>query len=311
MLGYEQRRVRPEADGSGPRGGHAGASASGAPLVIVEARAVETIEDLLAKDGGLSSPRTRSTRTTTFTSVARLLSALFVADDAPAFALVLAGRWAARRRAGALGRGPLPGRRPPAGLRAQRRQARRRDRPRPRPASSAESLAPDADGNIWWTRRPRGLRQAHRRGLEGPARGRPAVHRDHRQRGGPPPPGAGPRPAAAGPGAAARQAVAALPLPDPVPALRRGLARAEVLPVGAAEYDQGYGLDRLRDLTLVELASPRAAERHAPLRVAGPAVPARRPGTRAPEPLEDGEQAPGPGLQQRCAPTCSCPRRPR
>jgi hypothetical protein len=31
-----------------------------------------------------------------------------------------------------------------------------------------------------------------------------------------------------------------------------------VLPVGAEEYDQGYGLDRLRDLTLVELTGPRA-----------------------------------------------------
>ncbi len=31
-----------------------------------------------------------------------------------------------------------------------------------------------------------------------------------------------------------------------------------VLPVGAGEYEQGYGLDRLRDLTLAELASPKA-----------------------------------------------------
>ena len=31
-----------------------------------------------------------------------------------------------------------------------------------------------------------------------------------------------------------------------------------MLPVGAEEYDQGYGLDRLRELTLVELAGPRA-----------------------------------------------------
>ena len=34
----------------------------------------------------------------------------------------------------------------------------------------------------------------------------------------------------------------------------------EVLPVGAGEYEQGYGLDRLRELTLVELASPRATD---------------------------------------------------
>jgi methylase of polypeptide subunit release factors len=31
-----------------------------------------------------------------------------------------------------------------------------------------------------------------------------------------------------------------------------------VLPVGASEYDQGYGLDRLRELVQVELATPRA-----------------------------------------------------
>src|SRR5690606_16566438 len=34
----------------------------------------------------------------------------------------------------------------------------------------------------------------------------------------------------------------------------------EVLPVGAPEYEQGYSLDRLRDLTLTDLATPRAQE---------------------------------------------------
>ena len=31
-----------------------------------------------------------------------------------------------------------------------------------------------------------------------------------------------------------------------------------MLPVGAPEYDQGYSLDRLRELVQVELATPRA-----------------------------------------------------
>ena len=31
-----------------------------------------------------------------------------------------------------------------------------------------------------------------------------------------------------------------------------------VLPVGVDQYERGYSLDRLRELTLVELASPRA-----------------------------------------------------
>jgi hypothetical protein len=64
-----------------------------APLVIVEAKAAETVEDLIAKDGRtLLSPYVVDEKTT-ITSAARLLSALFVADDGPEFALVLAGRW--------------------------------------------------------------------------------------------------------------------------------------------------------------------------------------------------------------------------
>ena len=93
---------------------------AGAPLVIVEARAAETVEDLIAKDGKTLLSPYEVDEKTTITSVARLLSALFVADDGPEFALVMAGPLAAGRRAGPLGRGPLPGRRPAAGLRAQR-----------------------------------------------------------------------------------------------------------------------------------------------------------------------------------------------
>ena len=54
-----------------------------------------------------------------------------------------------------------------------------------------------------------------------------------------------------------------------------------VLPTGAPEYDQGYSLDRLRDLTLVELATPQRPERHPPLRVARRAVRAGGPGPRS------------------------------
>jgi hypothetical protein len=97
-------------------------------------------------------------------------------------------------------------------------------------------------------------RVAHRRGLARPARRRAAVHRDHRQRGCQPPTHPGARPVAAGPGAAlARQAlrylyrILFLLYAEASPEL-------EVLPVGAEEYDQGYGLDRLREL----LSSPPA-----------------------------------------------------
>ncbi len=51
------------------------------------------------------------------------------------------------------------------------------------------------------------------------------VHRDHRQRGRPTPRGSGARAAADERREGARPPVAALPLPDPLPAVRRGLAR--------------------------------------------------------------------------------------
>ncbi len=131
----------------------------------------------------------------------------------------------ARRRAGAVARGPLPRGQPPARRRTQRREARGRDRPRPhlprsplpRPRRRRQHLV---------VRGPRRLGEAHRRCLQGPARRRPAVDRDHRQRGGPSPCGAGSRASSAGAGAAARHPVAALPLPHPLPPLRRGVARS-------------------------------------------------------------------------------------
>ena len=49
-----------------------------------------------------------------------------------------------------------------------------------------------------------------------------------------------------------------------------------VLPTGASEYEQGYSLDRLRELTLVELHAARSRAGHPPLRVAGAALPPRR-----------------------------------
>ena len=91
---------------------------------------------------------------------------------------------------------------------------------------SAESLAPDAEGEIWW----RGV-------LEDSIKHTVGVSQDLRE--GvrlsieiianevvTPPPRQAARPAAPGPGAAAGPAGAALPVPDPVPALRRGLPRA-------------------------------------------------------------------------------------
>ena len=124
---------------------------------------------------------------------------------------------------------------------------------------SAESIAPDADGDAVVARGARGVGQAHRRRLAGPARRRPAVHRDHRQR--------GRRPAAPTQGSTPLPAGQAQPLAKQslrflyrILFLLYAEASPElgVLPVGAPEYDQGYSLDRLRELVQVELATPQA-----------------------------------------------------
>ena len=123
---------------------------------------------------------------------------------------------------------------------------------------SAESLAPDAEGDIWW----RGV-------LEDSIKHTVGVSQDLRE---------GVRLSIeiiANEVVSRRRAKGLDPLPqDQAQPLARQALRylyrilfllyaeaspeLEVLPVGAEEYDQGYGLDRLRELTLVELAGPRA-----------------------------------------------------
>ena len=231
----------------------------GAPLVIIEARAAETIEDLIAKDGGTLLTPYEVDEKTTFTSAARLLSALFLADDGPEFALVLAGRWllVAERARWAEGRYLAVD----LQLVCERNDAKNGGEiDRALTCVSAESLAPDAEGSIWW----RGV-------LEDSIKHTVGVSKDLRE---------GVRLSIeiiANEVVSRRQAQGLDPLPQAQaqPLARQALRylyrilfllyaeaspELEVLPVGAEEYDQGYGLDRLRDLTLVELASPRAVE---------------------------------------------------
>jgi len=230
-----------------------------APLVIVEARAAETVEDLIAKaDKTLLSPYEADEKTT-YTSVAALLSALFVADDGPEFALVLAGRWLLVTERARW----LEGRYLAVDLQlvCERNETKSGGEiDRALTCVSAESLAPDAEGGIWWhcvledsvnhtVGVSQNLREGVRLSIEIIAN--EVVSRRHVQ-------GLDPLPQdRAQP--LARQAlrylyrVLFLLYAEASPEL-------EVLPVGAEEYDQGYGLDRLRDLTLVELTGPRAMD---------------------------------------------------
>jgi hypothetical protein len=233
--------------------------AAAAPLAIVEARAVETVEDLLAKEAGnLLTPYVVD-ENTTLTSAGRLLSKLFVDEDGPEFALVMAGRWLliTERARWAEGRYLAVD----VQSVCERNDAKRGGEiDRALTCVSAESLAPDAEGGIWWHQVleesvkhtvgvSQDLREGVRLSIEIIAN---EVVRRRRA-----------------------QDLAPLPQTEAQPLARQALRylyrilfllyaeaspELEVLPLGAGEYEQGYGLDRLRELTLVELASPRATE---------------------------------------------------
>ncbi|WP_350279110.1 DNA methyltransferase [Kribbella sp. HUAS MG21] len=231
--------------------------AEGAPLVIVEARAVDTVDDLLAKDAETLLAPYALDEKDELRSVARILSTLFVAEDAPALALVMAGglllvaereRWPEGRYLAVNFE-----------LVCERNDDKRGGEvDRALTCVSAESLAPDAEGAIWWhgvleesIKHTVGVSQDLREGV------RLSIEIIANE-------------------VVRRRAAGEL---DPLPASQaQPLAKQSlrflyrilfllyaeaspelgVLPTGAPEYERGYGLDRLRDLTLVELATPQA-----------------------------------------------------
>lgn len=228
-----------------------------APLAIVEARPVEALDDLLAKDADTLLTGYVVDEKTTLTSTARLLSTLFVDPDGPDFALVLAGRWAlvAERERWAEGRYLAVD----LQLVCERNDAKRGGEiDRALTCLSAKSLAPDADGSIWWAEVladsikhtvgvSKDLREGVRLSIEIIAN--EVVDRRRAQ-------GLDPLPQAQ----AQPLAKQALRFLYRILFLLYAEASPElgVLPVGAGEYEQGYGLDRLRELTLTELSSPKA-----------------------------------------------------
>ena len=231
--------------------------AEAAPLAIIEAKSTATIEDLITRNGSTLLSPFQPDDQEPVTSVSRLLSALFVAEDGPEFALVLAGRWllVAERARWAEGRYLAID----FQLVCDRNDDKRGGEiDRALTCVSAESLAPDAEGAIWWhsvfedsvqhtAAVTEGLREGIRLSIEIIAN---EVVRRRKDKGLDPLPPEDAQPLA-------RQAlrylyrILFLLYAEASPEL-------EVLPVGAEEYDQGYGLDRLRELILVELVGPRA-----------------------------------------------------
>ncbi|WP_397518901.1 Eco57I restriction-modification methylase domain-containing protein [Rhodococcus pyridinivorans] len=227
-----------------------------APLVLVEARGGLELEDLLAKNEK-TLLREFHTEADPIASVAGLLSHLFVTEEGPRFALVLAGSTALvteRERW-------LEGRYLAVDLQliGERNDDKRGgETDRALTCLEADSLAPDAEGDIWWT----GV-------IEESVKHTVGVSKDLRE---------GVRLSIeiiANDVVARRRAQGLDPLPDEMAQPLAGqslrflyrilfLLYAEatpelsVVPAGDPTYERGYSLDRLRELLPVELVTPRA-----------------------------------------------------
>lgn len=228
-----------------------------APLAIVSAAATQTVDDLVAKDARTLITPYVTDDDAEITSVSRLLSHLFVRDEAPRFALVLAGPWVlvAEQERWPEGRYLAIN----LQLVAERNDAKRAGEiDRALTILEAHSLGPDADGNIWWSEVlddsvkhtvgvSKDLREGVRLSIEIIAN---EVVRRRVTKGLPPLPQDQAQPLAI---QSLRYLYRILFL-----LYAEASPELEVLPVGAAEYDQGYSLDRLRDLTLVDLHSEQS-----------------------------------------------------
>ncbi|TFD88578.1 class I SAM-dependent DNA methyltransferase [Cryobacterium lactosi] len=228
----------------------------GSPFVVIEARPVDTLEDLLARDADtlLVPFEVDDNDKHAISSVARLLSTIFVEDDGPIFALVLAGKWllVAERERWAEGRYLAVD----LQLVVARNDAKKGGEiDRALTCVSAESLAPDAEGDIWWSQVleesikhtvgvSQDLREGVRLSIEIIAND---VVARRRRKGLEPLPGS----------EAQTLAKQSLRFLYRILFLLYAEASPElnVLPVGASEYEEGYSLDRLRELTLVKLAT--------------------------------------------------------
>ncbi|GAA1082156.1 class I SAM-dependent DNA methyltransferase [Pseudonocardia alni] len=230
-----------------------------APLAVVLARPAVTHEDALAKDEPtLLEPLALTDDGPEFTSAARLVSALFVDESAaPDLALILAGRWIilAEQERWAEGRFLAVD----LQLICERNETQRgKEIDRALTCLSAESVAPDAAGKLWWLETleesvkhtvgvSKDLREGVRLSIEIIAN---EVVARRKAKGLEPLPGSD----------ANELAKQSLRFLYRVLFLLYAEASPElgVLPAGAAEYDAGYSLDRLRELVQVELATPRA-----------------------------------------------------
>lgn len=223
--------------------------------LFLQANPVESIDDLLdPQTGHLLHPAEEDGKP--IESVSKAISAVFRADDPPAFVVVQAGQWIllAESERWAEGRYLAVD----LLLVVERRDDKRGgELDRVAAMLGRHAFIPDADGNIWWT----GV-------LDDSVKHTVGVSKDLRE-------GIRLSIEIIANDVVRRRAERGLPL-DLIDAQQLAkhslrflyrilfLLYAEaspelrVLPSGAPEYGEGYGLDRLRELTLTELVSPAA-----------------------------------------------------
>ncbi|MBJ7339770.1 class I SAM-dependent DNA methyltransferase [Mycolicibacterium sp.] len=223
--------------------------------LFLQARPVESVDDLLDAETGLLLEAGEEDGKP-IASVGNALSAAFRADEPPAFIVVQAGQWVLLAEAQRW----TEGRYLAVDLLVvtERRDDKRGgELDRAAAILGRQALLPDADGNIWWT----GI-------LEDSVKHTVGVSKDLRE-------GIRLSIEIIANDVVSRRGARDMPL-DGVDAQQLAkhslrflyrilfLLYAEaspemrVLPSGAPEYGEGYGLDRLRELTLTELVSPAA-----------------------------------------------------
>ncbi|HEY9289793.1 MAG TPA: DNA methyltransferase, partial [Microlunatus sp.] len=228
---------------------------SGEHLAVVDARPLSTVDDIFAKDEKTIDSATVDE--VEYTSLARLLSALFVSEDDPSWALIFAGRWLIVAEKGRWAEGRCLA--IDIQTVAERNDTRRAGEvDRALTCLAATSLAPDADGRIWWAEVldesvkhtvgvSKDLREGVRQSIEIIAND---IVARRASQGLPPLPAADAQPLA----------IEALRYLYRILFLLYAEASPEmgVLPSGDPNYERGYSLDRLRELVLGDLTSQQA-----------------------------------------------------